>query len=84
MQRVAVAVAVLGVLDQVGLGLLEALGLAAARLVDRAHLGIEVVFVAGDAADPAGVGGGGRLFLADEVVSGVFSAMVVSLPQRLG
>src|SRR5918999_181168 len=59
-QGIAAAVAVLGVLDQVGLGLLEALGLPAAGLVDRAHLGVEVVFVAGDPADPACVGGSGR------------------------
>src|SRR5829696_5224777 len=53
-ERVAATVAVLGVVDQVGLGLLEALGLATARLVHGAHLGIEVVLITGDPTDLAG------------------------------
>jgi hypothetical protein len=65
---IAAAVAVLGVLDEVLLGELEALGLPAAALVDGAHLRRELVLVAGDTADATGFGGGSRLLFTDQVI----------------
>jgi DNA-binding CsgD family transcriptional regulator len=65
--RHALARGVLGVLDQVFLRLLEALGLAASGLADRALGGIHLV-VARTAADRSRLCGGRGLLLAYEVV----------------
>src|SRR4051794_19824673 len=68
---VGAALAVRGVLDELILGELEALGLPAAGLVDRLHRLVAVGVVQARAADAARLGGRGRLLGGDEVVVGV-------------